>query len=248
MFRGNAKCPGQCRDCKFVTRLRKRETQKVAAVISVSDFTLREHISRGYFSRVPIKRTIYNSATAEKITSSKNREGPLRLGFLGRLEVFKGLDVLLKALSRISVEKVSLKIAGIGPSGYVNYLVSKWPLPNAEYLGLIDPIELWSEIDVLVVPSIYYDPAPRVVLEAIAHGIPVLGNTYGGMSELIEEEKTGWICNLSHPDSLQERIDQLVANPERCREMRRGCLNSANRFSPKEMVNRHVELYEHLLA
>ena len=141
-----------------------------------------------------------------------------------------------------------LKIGGVGADKYVKHLKMKWLLPNAEYLGLVDRETFLPEIDVLVVPSKYHDPAPRVVLEALAYGIPVLGTTYGGMSELIEEGKSGWICDLSQPDALFRSIQKLVDEREICRERHQQCLIRAETFTRKLMVNNHLELYLRLLA
>lgn len=249
MFRGNSMCCRQCSDCRLITQLRKRDAQDIAAVVGVSNYILQAHVAKGYFSGVPVCSVINNSIPDVVPTAApKLPQGPLRLGFLGRLEPFKGLDLLLDAVSRISTEKVTLNIAGVGVDKYVQHLKTTWSLPNVEYFGLVDPESFLPEIDVLVVPSNYHDPAPRVVLEALAYGIPVLGNSYGGMSELIEEGKSGWIWDLSQPDALFKSIEKLVDERENYQGRHQQCLQRAATFTREIMVNKHLDLYENILA
>ena len=62
------------------------------------------------------------------------------------------------------------------------------------WLGFVNQAQFFQEIDILVVPSIWHDTAPLVILEAYSHGIPVLGSNRGGIPELICPD-TGWSMN-----------------------------------------------------
>ena len=250
MFRGNVLCAGQCRDCHIMVKLRRNRSERIAAVIGVSRHILEAHLSRGYFSAVPIKKTIFNAAGRSEppFLPDATRGDPLRLGFLGRIEPFKGLELLLSSVSRICPARLTLKVAGTGAQRFRNHLRTQWRLPNVEYVGLVEPESFFREIDVLVVPSGYHDPAPRVILEAFAHGVPVLGANLGGIPELVEANRTGWIFDARDERALREKLLMLTEQPALWKGIREQCRRKAREFTRALMVERHVDTYECVLT
>lgn len=117
-------------------------------------------------------------------------DAPLVIGFLGRIHPFKGLDVLLDAVSLIPSHRIKVRIAGGGDVDYVERLRRASTDSRIEWLGAIPPsevVEFLSSIDVLVVPSVWMETGPMTVVEAWAAGVPVIGSERGGVSEWIQE-------------------------------------------------------------
>ena len=102
------------------------------------------------------------------------------IGFIGRISPEKGLDLLLESVMEINKIKdihIRLIIAGDASSKYAAQLRDKYKKLEIEWLGWVDTknlAEVYSQIDLLVVPSISYDNGPITIMEAIATKTPVI--------------------------------------------------------------------------
>ncbi len=119
---------------------------------------------------------------------------PVRLGYLGRLDPLKGIELLLDTLlgplrSRPWTLAVAGRgsIAGRGAPEYESALLQRYRDPRIRFLGFVDPPSLLGDLDVLVVPSVWQEPFPRVTFEAYAHGVAVIGSRRGGIPEGIDD-------------------------------------------------------------
>ena len=144
-----------------------------------------------------------------------NPSGELRLIFLGRLSPEKGVDNLLKTMSLLKNEKISLKIYGDGPKNYVAYLHSiakKLSLSAGlvEFMGegikgeggLFPP---FLGADVCVIPS-YIESFGLVAVEAMAHGIPIIVSKNAPW-EVVREVGCGLWVNNDPADLAQAILD-----------------------------------------
>jgi glycosyltransferase involved in cell wall biosynthesis len=76
--------------------------------------------------------------------------------------------------------------------------------------------EVWdvlSQLDVLVISSRWYENSPNTILEAFKMGLPVVATNLGGMSELIEHEKSGLLFELNSTDDLRSQLLRLIHEP-----------------------------------
>jgi len=127
--------------------------------------------------------------------------------FVGRLVVEKGVRVLLDAIPKV-LRKVDAKfvVAGDGymKSELINR-ISENRLKGRVYVtGYLDTNvirSLFLAADVCAIPSLY-EPFGIVALEAMAAGCPVVASDTGGLSEIIDHEKTGIKVYPNNPDSL----------------------------------------------
>ncbi len=115
--------------------------------------------------------------------------------YIGRLSEEKGVDVLIRAASRLP--GLELKIAGAGPQeNKLKELAKSLNAENVSFLGFLRQEqlkELRKNSRVMAVPSVWYENAPLAVLEAMAQGLPVIASRIGGLPELVDEENTGWL-------------------------------------------------------
>ncbi len=130
---------------------------------------------------------------------SRREVGALRIGFVGRLEPYKGPHVLLHAMAALPKD-VPLRLIVAGSGTEPPYLRMLEELAagdeRIEFLGPIshdDLPDFLKSIDVLAVPSNYMETGPLVVLEAYAFGIPVMGANIGGIAERIRDGVDGWL-------------------------------------------------------
>ncbi len=244
MFKHGRNCATPCLSCRTYSWPRKRYTKLVDVVTGHSQFVIDRHLQAGCFRGVPA-RVIYNAcpSLAEPRTFEA-RPGPMRFGFLGRLDPTKGIEVLLKAFLNLPAGTAELWIAGKGSSAYERRLKAMTERRgNIKWLGYVPPASLLSNVEVLVVPALWNDTAPLVVQEAAAHGLPVLGANRGGIPELVGEG-CGWTFEPSELSSLETAIvgclesrNALQAMGERAREW-------SSRFSAESAVRGYLGAYE----
>jgi len=141
----------------------------------------------------------------------------LRVGYLGRLDPPKGVHLLRDALRRAR-HRSSVQLLLAGPPGtdedYAR-ATTDWAASDerVRYLGVLEPGELswfFSTIDVLAVPSLFPEIGPLVVLESLAHGVPVLGSDLGGIAEWVRSGVNGQLIPTGEVGAWSAAIDAYV--------------------------------------
>jgi glycosyltransferase involved in cell wall biosynthesis len=248
MFSRGRNCEEQCTLCRLYSLPRRKYSDFVDIAVGISRFILEKHVSLGFFLHARAE-VIFNAYEPEDFDfqPSINRQPCIRFGYIGRLHPTKGINVVLRAIQMLPKESWSLSIAGQGSSSYEKYLKGN-SLESIQFLGFIRPEEFFSKIDILIVPSIWHEPLGRTVLEAYAHGIPVIGSRRGGIPELVEEGKTGLLFDPDHPEELSAVMNTFIQRPELLDVMRVHCLEKAREFAPKRIVGQYVKVYESAIA
>ncbi len=140
------------------------------------------------------------------------------IGFLGRLEAYKGADLVVKALAQVPRNlPVRLRIAGTGTEpAYVRSIEQAAGRDaRIEMVGLVEHEQVpafLETIDVLAVPSRYMETGPIVVQEAQALGIPVMGADLGGIAERVRPGVDGWLLPFDNPRPWTAAIVEAVTD------------------------------------
>ena len=116
LYRNGATCKERCADCKALTVNRRSASQMVDAVVSISQYVLDRHTERGYFAN-SAHSIIYNIAGATPQAQqgeSGDRHDSLVFGYIGKVEREKGIEVVLDAVSLLSVTGLALAHRGRG--------------------------------------------------------------------------------------------------------------------------------------
>ena len=88
-----------------------------------------------------------------------------------------------------------------------------------------------------------------VVLEAMAAGVPVVAANVGGVPDLVDEGVSGILCDPLNPESMQSAIALVLEDENRARRMANTARQQAlQRFHPREIARRHMEIYRELLS
>ncbi|HEY3063329.1 MAG TPA: glycosyltransferase family 4 protein [Chloroflexota bacterium] len=166
-----------------------------------------------------------------------------RVGFIGRLEPVKGLEVLLAALPLVKTS-ASLVIAGDGPERSRLVGTAAHVLPALPY---DDVPAFLKAIDVLVLPSVTILPVHReqfgrVLVEAMAAGVPVIGSNSGAIPEVIGE--AGLIVPERDPAALASAIDRVLSDAALRRSLiDRGRQRVAARFTWPVVAEQTMALF-----
>ncbi len=141
--------------------------------------------------------------------------------FSGRLEKVKGVDYLLKAMNNL--KEIELHIVGTG--SYENELkqyVKENGLSNVKFLGFLKREELIEEYKnaiALIVPSVCFESFGMIIIEAFACSTPVIAANIGGMAEIIEHNKTGFLVEPENSEEIEKYIKFLWENKDKAIEM-----------------------------
>lgn len=125
--------------------------------------------------------------------------------FFGRLSKEKGIDTLLAAAVK---SKITLKIAGMGPL-YTKVLDFSKKYSNIHVLGYQTGNKLKEIIKksyFIILPSECYENNPMTILEGYALGKPVIGSRIGGIPEIVEDNKTGFLFESKNIDELKSTM------------------------------------------
>ena len=108
--------------------------------------------------------------------------------------------------------------------------------------------EVTAILDISALPS-FYEGMGRVVLEAMAAGKPVVASRVGGLTELVEDQVTGYLVPAGDVDALVERLETLITDPELRQTMgRKGSERVRTAHSAETMVEMIHEVYSQLLT
>lgn len=209
MLQGGRACARQCASCSLYTRRRRSASARVGAFVGVSEFVRRTHLNCGFFNGTTTA-VIHNARPARRRAQYLRTcpNGPLRLGFLGRIEAAKGIELLLETLRPLKAS-VNLRIGGAGNAELVERLKTQYVDDRFVWAGRVDPREFYREIDVLVVPSIWNEPFGLVIGEAHSEGIPVIASRRGGMPEIVQDGTTGFLFDPDRPAELADIITRI---------------------------------------
>jgi glycosyltransferase involved in cell wall biosynthesis len=246
MFKNGLDCNSQCTTCRLYASPRMRMTRAVDAVTGVSRFIIDKHRQHGCFANAT-QHVIYNAyeRSAESVRSAPAgaHANPLRFGYLGRLHPLKGVDRLIHAFSGLDPGDAELWIAGTGRAQDEAALKALAGERHVRWMGFVKPESLLGELDVLVVPSLGHDTAPRAVLEAFAFGVPVIGSNRGGIPELVTGE-TGWIFDPDEPEALAKALRRCLQERSRLAAMGASALERSGRFTYEASVGGYLKVYE----
>ena len=250
MWKGNDNCGRACGSCQVSSYGKKLNSRFVDAVIGETDFIIGRHTEHGYF---PNATTHAIPGAIAPVSGALPRmappaERPLRIGFIGVHDPIKGLDTLAAAAQRLAGEPVEFLIAGAGQSDYAKALPERFPAQNTRFLGWTKPDAFLPEIDVLAVPSLFREPFGRVVIEAFAHGVPVIGARSGGIPETIQPGVNGALLAPGDDAALAEQIMAYAKDRTLVATQSAGALAAAARYSPDLIAAAYGAVFEGIVG
>jgi glycosyltransferase involved in cell wall biosynthesis len=215
-------------------------------VLAVSK-SARLHLTPFRFRRSRVV-TLWNYIGPRPRRSPVRQQPPL-VACVGRLNRWKGYEVLVAAAALLADELPDLRFAIVGsaPPG------EEWRTDalrrEVERLGLTDRFELTGFVDdgpsvferatIAVVPSVWPEPFGLVTLEAMRAGTPVIATAHGGSREIVQAGKSGLLVPPGDPYALAGAIRRLMLDPELRDRLSEGGLRRVSEgFSPERLQER----------
>lgn len=156
------------------------------------------------------KRSFFNKKISNSVT----------FGYIGTVQYHKGIHVMVEGFKKVKNPDIRLQVWG-GAFHELDYRKKVEGFSRddnrIEFKGQYnfnDIEKVLEQIDVVIVPSIWYENAPLTISTALAYGIPVIASDIGGMREAIMGDKNGLIFKVGDPDDLADKIQSLSEKPE----------------------------------
>jgi glycosyltransferase involved in cell wall biosynthesis len=167
-------------------------------------------------------------------------------GSAGGMPHLKGEDLLKQAMTKvISSESDSIELLIFGQYQPLNH--SDWPF-KVHWLGPVrdDHVMtlIYSAADVMMVPS-RQDNLPNTAIEAHACGVPVVAFNIGGLPDIVEHQKSGWLAPAFDTENLAQGILWVLSDQRRWDELSAVARTIAQeRFSTKVVIDQYMRVYE----
>ncbi|WP_406661235.1 glycosyltransferase family 4 protein [Methanolobus sp. ZRKC3] len=223
-------------------------------IICVSKFIEENH--ELYYHVKPGKLiTIYNGLNLDRfnsISKANQKNNPVVICIAGLTER-KGVQYLIKAAPLIidQVSDVIFFIVGDGP--YFDVLKDMVSDMNLEkyfvFTGYRNDVEQFlSMSNVSVVPSVCYEALSFAAMESLALSVPVVASNIGGLKEVIEHEKTGFLVPPEDSDAIAKQVIELIKNPDIATKYGLEGKNKIEQLFPQEKaVMKYIKIYEDIL-
>jgi glycosyltransferase involved in cell wall biosynthesis len=181
----------------------------VTFFVSPSLFLRQKHIDYGFD---PQKIVYLPNSVDYKGNATRSDAGKYLLYF-GRLSPEKGIFNLIRAHAQLC-KPIELRIVGAGESKIELEAMVQPDRQTVTFLGYLTGDELSETIrnaKFVIVPSECYENAPMSILEAFAHGKPVVGSRIGGIPELIDNGVNGYLFEPGNENDLKEKLETILS-------------------------------------
>lgn len=175
-------------------------------------------------------------------TISKNKHRIIL--YVGQLVNHKGVNILLHAYAMIQLKlkDISLWIVGDGPAkNHLGKLAKQLDLCNVVFLGKLNHSDLspvYHQARVVVIPSLWFENAPLVAYEAMAHGCPILATRIGGLPELVTDGKNGYLFERGNAAELAQKMSMILMDDDLAQSLGNG---SQDKLSTMDTAAVHAQ-------
>jgi glycosyltransferase involved in cell wall biosynthesis len=183
--------------------------------------------------------------------------------FVGRFDLHKGADILLRAFARLARDRPEVRLLFVGPDtglsqggrriGLKEYLESELPSSvraKVEYFGALSRYEiepLRRRAFVTVVPS-RYETFGNVVTEAMAMGCPLVATSTGGIAETVSDRRNGLLVVEEDAQALADAVNELFGDPALAARLGEQAASDCEEyFHPRKIAEQTLQFYSAIL-
>lgn len=252
MFVDGKECNGLCTPCRASAGVKMRYLRSMEHLgfISPSTANLQKLQSFQPVGEYPCHRVL-NPNEYPRPTVARETAERVRLLYVGRLHSSKGVQVLLEALDGLGPEPgFTLDILGSGPDE-AEWRAQYGDRPWARFAGHVSlqaVADRMENSDILLVPSIWNENSPGVIIQALLQGLPVMGSDKGGIPELVHHGENGLLVEAGDVAAWRSAVAGLVANPAQLAPLRANALAASGRFAKTTLSHEALAVFEQILA
>ncbi|WP_251964092.1 glycosyltransferase family 4 protein [Salinibacter ruber] len=220
-----------------------REIALADHVLTVSELARDSYVKGGVpddkVTAVPMGADLSDFSPPESRRMSS--EEPVTFLFVGHAGRRKGTDTLLSATEALAKDGVPHRIQFAGDADEALFADAPPTVERLGYLGRTDLVEAMHRADVLVLPS-RHDSFGRVVVEAMATGLPALVSANVGSKEVITDGENGWEVPAEDPKALAEQMRWCAEHPEHVAGMQEAAVAAAQEYTWSAYRERVVDV------
>lgn len=235
----------------------KWSLRNVSHLIAVSNSLKQQSMNDGW--RDDEVTVVHNGVPASKLPRGQE---PVvgqawTVGMVALIRPRKGLEVALRAIAIVRAAGLPIVLRCIGPFETDEYeksimeLVARLGVKDSvEFTGYTQdvPAEL-AKLDAMVLPSLYGEGMPMVVLEAMAAGLPVVATRVEGTPEAIEHGKQGLLAQPNDPESLAQQLIDLLSGKYSWKQLSNAAIDRhATSFSDAAMAEKTAAVYRKIIS
>jgi glycosyltransferase involved in cell wall biosynthesis len=215
-----------------------RKCEKINKILAPSNFMKDMLVENGYDqAQIDVLPLGFDMPASEGVKKSSTK---LRIGYIGTINKHKGIHLLIDALKQIESQDVELKIYGDFTRfhKYTHYVKNRSSHDKRiSFKGTFRPErtdEIFREIDILAVPSLWYENLPTIIYSALAHKTPVIAPAFGAVPEIIHHAQNGILFKRNDPDDLREKISDILADMSVLEKL-------TERITPPKTITEHAD-------
>jgi glycosyltransferase involved in cell wall biosynthesis len=232
----------------------RRVINKADGLIAETEFARQWALSRNEEARVKV---IPHAYSADFFSAKPHFKG-LRIVCIGALSRIKGVTTVLRAfhagINRAPhlFNKAELVFIGEGALRPVlEEMAEQWQIRDrVSFLGHVEHDKIIQEMEksnLLVIGS-RMDTSPNVITEAHAVGLPVIGTAAGGIPDMIDDGRDGFIVPIDDSEAMALLMEHLLSDPQRCEEMGRAGKKKVRELNdPVQVAEKHVDFYREII-
>ena len=189
-------------------RIKNTWFSHVNKYISLSEFSKNKYVEAGFKAN----QIFVKSNFIEKDPLKRNKYDNHVL-FFGRLSREKGPHIFIKAAENLINTKIKFRIIGNGPMDKeLNNYVLKKKITNVEFVNHISNSDIFNQIKsakFVVIPMMWYEFLPRVLIETLACGVPIITSDIGVMANIVRNQINGLHFKVGDHKDLSKKIIKL---------------------------------------
>ena len=197
----------------------------------VRDMYVKHGVPRGRVKVLPLGLDLTDWDSAPRGDETVDAQAP-RVGYIGTLLRHKGVHVLMQAFQRLEIPKATLRVHGFPIPGdpYIDELGGLADQdPRIQLMGRYEHRNLptlLSDVDIVVIPSLWHETFSIVAREALLAGAPVIASRVGAIPEVIRDGENGCLVPPGDVTALHGALSNTLTHPDRLMRLREGARDS----------------------
>jgi glycosyltransferase involved in cell wall biosynthesis/ubiquinone/menaquinone biosynthesis C-methylase UbiE len=251
--KSNVMCSNPLPICKMYKQVFHRTAQKDDSIIAICSFVRERLLKAGYSAKkIALISNSLQDNYADPVHAKKAKNKEILL--VGRMVKAKGAHVLIESLAKVKKacnQKFVVNLIGEGEDK--TYFESQARALGVEvnFLGNISDTLLkkyYEEAYMVIVPSLFPELFPMVVLEAMSHGKPIIASNIGGLPDLVAHGQTGLLFEPNDENALANCITYLLTREELAADFGFNALKMSQKFFDNNHAKELLNLYKRILS
>jgi glycosyltransferase involved in cell wall biosynthesis len=220
--------------------------------VSVS---LARHLTEQGFSREQVNVVPNGVPTSHPLSMRARPSAPWTIGMVALYRPRKGVEILLEAVAHLQ-RLHPIRLLLVGPfetreyEREIRFMAQNLGVGDlVEWTGFTDDVNTQlRRMDVFVLPSLFGEGMPMVILEAMAAGVPVVGARVEGIPEVLQDGKSGLLVAPGNAEELARAIESMISGQTDWKKIREAAYQrQVEMFSDYSMARGVAEVYKQVL-